>query len=46
MEAAASVGRWEPETGINSLQTVVFVLRLCGNGKTGPRRVTATLRPP
>ena len=46
-EVAANVGRWEPETRINSLQTAVSARRLGVNGgEEGPRRVTATPRPP
>ena len=46
-EVAANVGRREPETRINSLQTTVSVRRLGVNGgEEGPRRVTATPRPP
>ena len=38
---------WEPETGMNSLQTTVSARRLGVNGgEEGPRRVTATPRPP
>src|ERR1039457_2086601 len=38
---AANVGRWEPETRINSLQTAVSARRLGVNGgEEGPRRVT------
>ena len=36
-EVAANVGRWEPETRINSLQTAVSARRLGVNGgKEGP----------
>jgi hypothetical protein len=46
-EVAANVGGREPETRINSLQIVVSARKLGVNGgEEGPRRVTATLRPP
>ena len=44
-EVAANVGRWEPKTWINSLQTAVSARRPGVNGgEAGPRRVTAPPR--